>query len=247
MAPRVYHRNGLVRALKLLGDWLLHPVINLKVLFVDDWAKRTQVLLFMQTVDSTLRMVRGRFGLATNWTSVRRRPRSCRRRWTCRSATPHRRRQTGGHAQRNPARHSVDRAHPRRRCMGSDASEGAIDRDNRVFGYRNMLCLRRLDDFGQPRRQPFAVDHRDQRARDEQSAAARLGFHCCLPASGSNRPLSARTIPGTGDGSSFPRNACEPAASEGLAQTDIESASGTILWRTHPDAGSVPEQIRLVE
>lgn len=65
MGPRVYHQNGFVRLLKLLGDWLLHPLLNLKVLCVDDWAKRTQVLLFMQTVDSTLRMVRGRFGLAT--------------------------------------------------------------------------------------------------------------------------------------------------------------------------------------
>ncbi len=54
-----------MRLLKLLADLLLHPLLNLKVLWVDDWAKRTQVLLFMQTVDSTLRLACSRFRMAT--------------------------------------------------------------------------------------------------------------------------------------------------------------------------------------
>ncbi len=139
MAPRVYHRNGLVRALKLLGDWLLHPVMNLKVLFVDDWAKRTQVLLFMQTVDSTLRMVRGRFGLATKLdvgpapTPFIPEALDLSERYAA---------IVGGKPVAMLSEtllgipstaHILGGA-----CMGKDANEGVIDRDNRVFGYRNM-------------------------------------------------------------------------------------------------------------
>ena len=174
MGPRVYHPNGFVRLLKLLGDWLLHPVMNLKVLFVDDWAKRTQVLLFMQTVDSTLRMVRGRFGLATRldvgpaptafMPEAHRPVRALRR---------DRRRQAGGDGQRNPARHSVDRAHPRRRLHGARRRRGRHRQRQPRVRLPQPVRLRRLDDLGQPRRQPVAVDHRDQRARDEQGAAAR--------------------------------------------------------------------------
>jgi cholesterol oxidase len=139
MGPRVYHPNGFVRLLKLADDWLLHPVMNLKVLFVDDWAKRTQVLLFMQTVDSTLRLVRGRFRMAT--------------------------RLDAGPAPTTFIPEALDLSdryaaivHGKPvamvsetllgipstahilggACMGRDAAEGVIDRDNRVFGYRNL-------------------------------------------------------------------------------------------------------------
>ena len=139
MGPRIHHRNGLVRALKLIADYLLHPVMNLKVLLVDDWAKRTQVLLFMQTVDSTLRLVQGRFGLATKLDQG--------------PAPSAFMPEAADLAQRYAAivggkpmglvndtllgipstAHILGGA-----CMGKDASSGVIDRDNRVFGYRNL-------------------------------------------------------------------------------------------------------------
>jgi cholesterol oxidase len=139
MGPRVFHPNGLMRALKLLGDWLLHPVMNLKVLFVDDWAKRTQVLLFMQTIDSTLRMVRGRFGLATKLdvgpapTAFMPEARDLSERYAA---------IVGGKPVALVSEtllgipstaHILGGA-----CMGRDANEGVIDKDNRVFGYRNL-------------------------------------------------------------------------------------------------------------
>ncbi|MDP2639317.1 MAG: GMC oxidoreductase [Betaproteobacteria bacterium] len=139
MAPRVYHPNGFVRLLKLLGDWLLHPVMNLKVLCVDDWAKRTQVLLFMQTIDSTLRMVRGRFGLATRL-DVGPAPTAF-----IPAATDLSERYAaivGGKPVAMVSEtllgipstaHILGGA-----CMGRDATEGVIDSDNRVFGYRNL-------------------------------------------------------------------------------------------------------------
>lgn len=139
MGPRVFHPNGLMRLFKLLGDWLLHPLMNLKVVFVDDWAKRTQVLLFMQTIDSTLRMVRGRFGLATRLdvgpapTAFMPEARDLSERYAA---------IVGGKPVALVSEtlfglpstaHILGGA-----CMGRDASEGVIDRDNRVFGYRNL-------------------------------------------------------------------------------------------------------------
>jgi cholesterol oxidase len=139
LGPRVYHPNGFMRLAKLLGDYLLHPWMNLKVLCVDDWAKRTQVLLFMQTVDSTLRLVRGRFRLATR-PDVGPAPSAF-----MPEATDLSERYAaivGG----KPAALVSDTllAIPSTAhilggaCMGRDAAEGVIDRDNRVFGYRNL-------------------------------------------------------------------------------------------------------------
>ena len=139
MGPKVFHPNAFVRLLKLLCDWLLHPLMNLKVLCVDDWAKRTQVLLFMQTIDSTLRLVRGRFRMATRLDTG---PAPT-------AFIP----EAMGLAERFAAivggkpvamvsetllgmpstAHILGGA-----CMGRDAAEGVIDRDNRVFGYRNL-------------------------------------------------------------------------------------------------------------
>ena len=139
MGPRVFHPNGFMRLLKLLGDWLRHPLMNLKVVFVDDWAKRTQVLLFMQTIDSTLRMVRGRFGLATKLdagpapTAFMPEARKLSERYAA---------IVGGKPVAMVSEtllgipstaHILGGA-----CMGRDAAEGVIDSENRVFGYRNM-------------------------------------------------------------------------------------------------------------
>ncbi len=139
MGPRVHHRHAIVRVLRMAGDWLRHPLMNLKVLCVDDWAKRTQVLLFMRTVDSTLRLARGRFGLATRLDAGP-------------APTPFMP-EAMDLADRYAAivhgkpvamvtetlfgipstAHILGGA-----CMGRDAAEGVIDRDNRVFGYCNL-------------------------------------------------------------------------------------------------------------
>ncbi|RMG62353.1 MAG: GMC family oxidoreductase, partial [Calditrichaeota bacterium] len=62
-APMVQGRTMLGRLGKLLADLIRHPIQNLRVYLVDDWAKRTQILLFMRTVDGTIRFVKGVFGL----------------------------------------------------------------------------------------------------------------------------------------------------------------------------------------
>ncbi|MEK7438313.1 MAG: GMC oxidoreductase [Pseudomonadota bacterium] len=139
MGPRVFHPNGVMRLLKLAGDWFAHPLTNLKVVFVDDWAKRTQILLFMRTIDSTLRMVLGRYGLSTRLdagpapTAFMPEARELSERFAA---------IVGGKPVALVSEtlfgipstaHILGGA-----CMGRDASEGVIDSDNRVFGYRNL-------------------------------------------------------------------------------------------------------------
>jgi cholesterol oxidase len=138
--PRARGGNVFLRLLRLLADLLARPVDNLKVIFVDDWAKRTQILLFMQTIDSRLRLTKGLFGLATSVDG---------------GAAPTAfipeadalAERFAGIARAKPAAlltetllGSPTTAHILGGCvMGRDASDGVIDKDNRVFGYENML------------------------------------------------------------------------------------------------------------
>jgi len=144
MSPLAAGRNFAERLARAAAEVLRHPIENLKVYFVDDWAKRTQILLFMQTTESTLRFVRAR------------------RRKGMRSAPD----------EGTPPSAFIPRAHDLARryarivggrptvlltetilgtpttahilggaTMGRDAGEGVIDAENRVFGYTNMyIC-----------------------------------------------------------------------------------------------------------
>ncbi len=138
--PRARGRNVFVRLLRLLGDLIAHPIDNLKVIFVDDWAKRTQILLFMQTIDSRLRLSKGIFGLTTSVDSGA----------APTAFIPEADALAGkfaGIVHGKPAAlltetilGSPTTAHILGGCvMGKDIAEGVIDKDNRVFGYENML------------------------------------------------------------------------------------------------------------
>lgn len=139
MAPMVRGRTVLGRAARLVGTWLRHPLTSVKVMAVDDWAKRTQILLFMQTLDSTLRFVLRGAHMATQLDAG-----------PAPSAfIP----EAHALAQRYAAivggtpsvailesllgvpstAHILGGA-----VMGREAAEGVIDRDNCVFGYRNL-------------------------------------------------------------------------------------------------------------
>ncbi len=138
-APLVQGRSVLTRLAKLLIDLVLHPIRNLRVYFVRDWAKRTQILLFMQTIDSTLRLEPGIFGLKTVAEEGKRPT----------AFIP----EANDLALRYAAlvkgkpmvlltetifgipttAHILGGA-----VMGKDRNEGVIDKDNKVFGYENM-------------------------------------------------------------------------------------------------------------
>lgn len=64
--PLVRGGNALLRLIRIVGDFIRHPLQNLKVLFIRDWAKSTVSLMFMQTLESSLRFRRAWFGMTTS-------------------------------------------------------------------------------------------------------------------------------------------------------------------------------------
>jgi cholesterol oxidase len=138
-APLAQGRSVLTRLLKIMLDLILHPLKNLKVYFVRDWAKRTQILLFMQTLDSTLRLKQGIFGMKTT-TEQGRRPTAfipdagalARRYATLVNGKPMVLLTETLFGIPTTA-HILGGA-----VMGRDENEGVIDKDNKVFGYKNM-------------------------------------------------------------------------------------------------------------
>lgn len=65
MAPMISGKTLIGRILRIFSDLIMHPVANARVYFTGQWADRTQILLFMQTRDSTLNLKRGFFGVRT--------------------------------------------------------------------------------------------------------------------------------------------------------------------------------------
>ncbi len=139
--PLVSGSNLFIRFGKILLDYALHPVQNLKVCFVKDWAKATHVLLFMQTLDSTLRFSKGLFGRLS--TSVEQ---GCaptafmdeafelnKKFSKLTGAKPMALLTESLFGIPNTA-HILGGA-----IMGEDAKTGVIDKDNQVFGYKDML------------------------------------------------------------------------------------------------------------
>ena len=139
MSPLAYGHNALVRAGKVLIDLLRHPLDNLRAFFVDDWSKRTQIMLFMRTIDSTLRFSRGRFGVKSALTQGA----------APTAFIPEAKALVERYAQivnGKPTALATETllgipttAHILGGAvMGRDRTEGVIDKDNRVFGYENM-------------------------------------------------------------------------------------------------------------
>lgn len=139
MSPLVHGKSALLRLARIVGDVLMHPLANLKTFFVDDWSKRTQILLFMQTLDSTLRFSRGRIGMKSKL-----------EKGTAPTAfIPEAKDLAERYAKIVNGKPTVlatetllgipTTAHILGGAvMGRDASEGVIDKDHRVFGYENL-------------------------------------------------------------------------------------------------------------
>ncbi len=61
MAPMIHGPTPWARLRGVLADLIRHPLANLRVFLVDDWSRRTQILLYMRALEGTLRLVlRGR-------------------------------------------------------------------------------------------------------------------------------------------------------------------------------------------
>ena len=141
MAPMVSGSNPLVRLGKRLADVVLHPLDNLRVFLVDDWSRRTHILLYMESLDSTLQMKLARGGWLK--TKVADGPPPTAFNPVARSIAQRVERIVGGKAMVMGSEtllgipttaHILGGA-----CMGASDQEGVIDRDNHVFNYHNML------------------------------------------------------------------------------------------------------------
>lgn len=138
-SPMTTGKNWVTRLSKALWDILRHPIRNARIYFVSDWARRTQILLFMQTINSTLRFSLGSWGMksameqGTAPTVFMPEAQSLAKQFA---------EETNG----KPVALLTETllgipttAHILGGCvMGRDASEGVIDKDHRVFGYENM-------------------------------------------------------------------------------------------------------------
>jgi cholesterol oxidase len=142
LAPMVYGKNILIRLSQVVADLLLHPIKNLKVYFIDDWAKRTQILMYMQTINRTLRFRRGFLRMSSAIESGNQPP----------TFIPEFKVLADKYAKIVNGKtttlltetlfgipltaHILGGA-----VMGQNAHEGVIDKNNRVFGYKNMyIC-----------------------------------------------------------------------------------------------------------
>ena len=139
MAPMAFGKYMLERVVKMGFDFVAHPVQNLKVYFVDDWARRTQILLYMRTLNSTLRFKRGWFGMKTTLAQGERPS----------AFVPEAKDLAERYSKLVDGKPMVlvtetvagipTTAHILSGCtMGRDREEGVIDRDNRLFGYENI-------------------------------------------------------------------------------------------------------------
>jgi cholesterol oxidase len=139
LSPLVSGSNTFSRMAKILWDLLRYPLQNLKTFFVDDWAKRTQILLFMRTIDSTLRFSKGLFGMRSSLETgsapsafiAEAKPLAERYAQIVNGKPTAMITETLFGIQTTA--HIFGGA-----VMGKDRQEGVIDKDNRVFGYENM-------------------------------------------------------------------------------------------------------------
>lgn len=140
MAPMVSGRNFFTRLFNMVKDLVIHPIQNFKMLTVDDWSKRTIILLFMQTLDSTLRFKKTPWGMSSKVDQGK----------APTSDIPEARElanEVAGIINGKPMVLSTETlfgipttAHILGgACMGQSANDGVIDSNNRVFGYENML------------------------------------------------------------------------------------------------------------
>jgi cholesterol oxidase len=114
-----------------------------KIYFVNGWAKNTVVLLFMQTLDSTLKFKRNALGQMTSSVSKGKAPSPF---------IPESIKLVKAYSK---AIHGVSTSFALETLagipstahilggavMGKDNTTGVIDKDNKVFGYKNMLVI----------------------------------------------------------------------------------------------------------
>jgi len=141
MAPMVQGNSFMIRLYRMIKDIILHPVANFKIFFVNDWSKRTLILLYMESIDSTLRMKRSKMGFTKTSIDSGKAPTAFNP--MAQSIAKKIARIINGRAMVMSnetlfgiptTAHILGGA-----CMGHDQTSGVIDKNNMVFNYRNMM------------------------------------------------------------------------------------------------------------
>lgn len=139
--PMAYGSNFFIRLGKMLGGILLSPIAFLKILFSKRYSEKTTILLFMQTLNSSIRIKRGR--LTSLRTVMEKGPKPSSFIPEARSLANRYRKLVNGMSFVSFAEtlfgipttaHILGGA-----CMGASPEEGVINANNEVFGYQNML------------------------------------------------------------------------------------------------------------
>ncbi len=143
MAPMVAGSTLAGRLARLFADLLLHPMANLRTFLVDDWSRRTLILLYMESLESTLRIKRSGWGFLSSTVERGKAPTAFNP--LARDVA----RRVGRLVRGKPmvmftetlfgiptTAHILGGA-----CMGAGPETGVIDRDNRVFNYHHLyIC-----------------------------------------------------------------------------------------------------------
>lgn len=143
MAPMVSGSSFGVRLFSMVKDFVVHPLDNIKTYFVDDWSKRTHILLYMESIDSTLKLVRSRFGVIRSKLETGQSPTAFNPK--AQELAKKTEKIINGKAMVMNTEslfgipttaHILGGA-----CMGADETTGVIDKNNKVFNYTNMyIC-----------------------------------------------------------------------------------------------------------
>lgn len=136
-------QNHLVRYFNILVSFLKSPVKYMKIYLKNSWAKKTVVLLFMQTLDSTLIFKKSKFGGLFSKVGSGKKPTAY---------IPESVKLTSMYQKKVNGKPSSFIAEAALgipttahilggAVMGESAQTGVIDKDNKVFGYKNMYVI----------------------------------------------------------------------------------------------------------
>lgn len=141
--PHVHGAAGFLQIFRILFAMLMHPLLMIRAFCMPDWARSTMILLYMRSVEGTLRFVRGAFGFMNTELEAGEHPRA-----TMPEATALALRiakKSGGLAMSafyEPLFDIPTTAHILGGCcMGDSADTGVIDHRHRVFGYDGLYIV----------------------------------------------------------------------------------------------------------
>lgn len=141
--PYVSGSNALVRMAKVALSFIQSPLNYFNIYLKNSWAKKTVVLLFMQTLDSTLKLKINFFGFMNSTVSSGKKP------------SPFIPESVKLIKEYSEAVNGVSTSFAVETIagipstahilggavMGANASEGVIDKNNKIFGYENLYVI----------------------------------------------------------------------------------------------------------